>query len=141
MVTLQHATGSTVDISPLLQFHFWELVYYREDDSNFPSDSQEALGHMVGIAEHVGHTMMYKVLTIDTQKVIYCSNLCSVSSSDPNLHVALLGGETSSQSAPPVVKSRHDDADGETKAHNMPVFHPIDLVGHTFLLEPQEDGQ
>jgi len=23
----------------------------------------------------------------------------------------------------------------------MPVLHPIDLVGHTFLLEPQEDGQ
>jgi len=23
----------------------------------------------------------------------------------------------------------------------MPVFHPIDLVGRTFLLEPQEDGQ
>ncbi len=75
------------DISPLLRFHFWELIYYKEDDSNFPSDSQEALGHMVGIAEHVGHTMTYKVLTIDTQKVIYHSNLCSTSSSDPNLHV------------------------------------------------------
>jgi len=23
----------------------------------------------------------------------------------------------------------------------MPVFHPIDLVGHTLLLDPQEDGQ
>ncbi len=56
--------------------------------------------------------------------------------------LALLGEETSSQSALPVVKSQHDDdADGESKAHNMPVFHPIDLVGHTFLLEPQEDGQ
>jgi len=45
-VPLQHATGSTVDISPLLCFHFWELVYYQEDDSNYPSDSQEVLGHM-----------------------------------------------------------------------------------------------
>ena len=95
----------------------------------------------MGIAEHVGHTMTYKVLTIDTQKIIYHSNLRSVSSSDPNLHVLLLGGETSSQSAPPVVKSQYDDADGESKAHNMPVFHPIDLVGHTFLMEPWEDGQ
>ena len=74
-VPLQYATGSTVDISPLLRFHFWELVYYREDDSNFPSDSREALEHMVGVAEHVGHAMTYKVLTVDTQKVIYCSNL------------------------------------------------------------------
>jgi len=140
-VPLQHATGSTVDISPLLRFHFWELVYYQEDDSNFPSDSREALGHMVGIAEHVGHSMTYKVLTVDTQKVIYCSNLCSASSSDPNLRVDILGGETSSPAAPPVIKSRHDDADGESKALNMPVFHPIDLVGRTFLLEPKEDGQ
>jgi len=98
---------------------------------------------MVGIAEHVGHAMTYKVLTVDTQKVIYCSNLRSASSSDPNLHVALLGGETSSPPAPPVVKSRHDDtdADRESKACNMPVFHPINLVGHTFLLDPQGDGQ
>jgi len=95
-VPLQHATGSTVDISPLLCFHFWELVYYWEDDSNFPSDSQEVLGYMVSIAKHVGHAMTYKVLTVDTQKVIYHSNHCSASSSDPNLCVDLLGGEASS---------------------------------------------
>ncbi len=59
---------------------------------------------MVGIAEHVGHTMTYKVLTVDTQKVIYHSNLCSASSSDPNLCVALLGGDTSPHSATPIVK-------------------------------------
>jgi len=50
---------------------------------------------MVGIAEHVGHAMTYKILTVDTQKVIYHSNVHSAFSSDPNLHVALLGGETS----------------------------------------------
>jgi len=38
-VPLQHATpGSTYNISPLLWFHFWELVYYQVDDSNFPSN-------------------------------------------------------------------------------------------------------
>jgi len=47
-VPLQHATGSTVDISPLLQFHFGEQVYYKVDDSDFPSESCKALGHMVG---------------------------------------------------------------------------------------------
>jgi len=86
--------------------------------------------------------MTYKVLIIDAQKIIYCSNICSASSDDPNMHVALLGGEPSSQSAPPaVIKSRHNDADGEPKNHNMPVFSPIDLVGWTFLLEPRKDGQ
>ena len=97
---------------------------------------------MVGIAENVGHAMTYKVLTADTQKIIYRSDLCSAYSVDPNQCVALLGGEPSSQSAPPaVIKSRHDDTDGEPKDHNMPVFSPIDLVGCTFLLEPREDGQ
>ena len=143
-VPLQHANGSTVDISPLLCFHFWELVYYKIDDSDFPSDSCEALGHMVGIAENVGHAMTYKVLTVDTQKVIYCSNLCSASPTDPNWHVALVGGETPTPSVPPpsIVKSHHDHAaDGETTNHNMPIFSPIDLVGRTFLMEPREDGQ
>ena len=105
-VPLQRATGSTVDISPLLRFHFWEQVYYKIDDSDFPSESREALGHMVGIAENVGHAMTYKVLTTDTQKIIYHSNLHSASSGDPNQHVALLGGEPSSQAAPlAVIKS------------------------------------
>ena len=86
--------------------------------------------------------MTYKVLTSDTQKIIYRSNLQSASSDDSNKRVALLGGEPTSQSAPPaIIKSRHDDADGEPKDHNMPVFSPIDLVGCTFLLEPCEDGQ
>jgi len=29
----------------------------------------------------------------------------------------------------------------ETKSSQLPAFHPSDLVGHTFLLDPQEDGQ
>jgi len=28
-----------------------------------------------------------------------------------------------------------------TKSSQLPTFHPSDLVGHTFLLDPQEDGQ
>jgi len=88
----------------------------------------------------VGHETPYKVLTIDTQKIIYHSNLCSASSSDPNLQVDLLGGETSPP-APSVAKSHHNDADGKSKAHNMPLFHSIDLLGCTFLLDPQEGGQ
>ncbi len=43
-----------------------------------------ALGHMVGIAENVRHAMTYKVLTVNTQKIIYHSNLYSASSADPN---------------------------------------------------------
>ena len=52
---LEVLTGTTPDISPILMYQFWEPVYYKLDDSNFPSDSTEKLGHFVGIAEHVGH--------------------------------------------------------------------------------------
>jgi hypothetical protein len=59
------------DISPLLCFHFWEPVYYKLDDSDFPSDSREKRGHFVGISESVGHAMTFKILTDDTLKVIH----------------------------------------------------------------------
>jgi hypothetical protein len=36
------STGSTNDISPLLCFHFWEPVYYKFDDSDFPSHTRNA---------------------------------------------------------------------------------------------------
>ena len=72
-VPIQQLTGSTNDISPLLRFHFWEEVYYRHDDSDFPSDTREGHGHFVGIAEHEGHVMTFKILTSDTKKVIFRS--------------------------------------------------------------------
>jgi hypothetical protein len=65
------STGSPNDISPLLCFHFWEPVYYKFDNSDFPSDSHEKRGHFVGISESVGHAMTFKILTDDTLKVIH----------------------------------------------------------------------
>jgi hypothetical protein len=41
MVPNTVATGSTPDISPLLQFTWWEPVYYKVDDSDFPSETHE----------------------------------------------------------------------------------------------------
>jgi hypothetical protein len=63
--------GSTVDISPLLCFHFWEGVCYFQTKSSFSSDSKEVLGHIVGISEHCGHALTYKVLTANTGHVIF----------------------------------------------------------------------
>ena len=145
-VPIQRATGSTNDISPLLRFRFWEPVYYKLDDPTFPSESREKLGRFVGIAEHVGHFMTFKILTDDTNKIIFRSNIRSAL--DPNaknLRLDPLGGETST----PIIKSRHDSNesgidsnDGETKEyHRMPVFHASGTVGKTFLMDPQEDGQ
>jgi hypothetical protein len=75
-VPIQRATGSsTNDISPLLRFQFWEPVYYKLDDSTFPSESREKLGRFICIAKNVGHFMTFKILTDDTKKIIFCSNV------------------------------------------------------------------
>ncbi len=131
------ATGSTNDISPLLVFQWYERVYYKANDLGFPSESPELAGHFVGIAEHVGHVMTFKILTDDTHKIIYQSNVRSaLDPKERNLRIDLLGGEIST----PFVKSRQEerkesaktDNDGETKKEPMQTFHLSELVGRTF---------
>jgi hypothetical protein len=70
-VPLTHLKGVTVDISVLLRFHFWQPVYFKLSESPFPSESKEALGHVVGISEHCGHVLTYKVLSSESDAIIY----------------------------------------------------------------------
>ena len=126
--------GSTPDISPLMQFHWWEPVYYKLHDSDFPSKSPEKCGHFVGFAEHVGHAMIYKILTDDTQKVIWHSNVRSaLDPAAPNLQIEPSDGETPT----PFIRSKSDLADdGEIKKLSMPLVDPSDLIGWMFLMDP-----
>ena len=133
---LEALEGSTPDISPLLRFSFWDPVYYKLDDSDFPSGSTEGRGRWVGIAENVGHAMTYKILTDDTKKVIYRSNVRSaLTKEDHNKRVDLLGGEE----VAPNIKSSNDEDESPRKP--MPIFDPTDLIGRTFLMDPQENGE
>ena len=133
---LEALDGSTPDISPLLHFSFWDPVDYKLDDSDFPSESTEGRGRWVGVAEHVGHAMTYKILTDDTTKVIYRSNVRSaLTKSDRNKRVDLLGGEE----VTPIIKSSRDEDDSQRKP--MPIFDPTDLVGRTFLMDPSGNGE
>ena len=152
------ATGQVNDISPLLRFSWKEPVYYKLDESSYPSETKEGRGVFVGISEHVGHAMTFKVLTDDTKKVIYHSELCSALPSNArNLRLDPLSGED----VHPFIKSSADSkisdyksddrkpadhADGEPTESDQSqdgpvVFDPSDLVGRTFLLPEQEDGQ
>ena len=92
-VPLNHLTGSTVNIGHLLCFLSWEKVYYMRVDTGFPSESKEGVGHIVGISEHCGHALTWKILTQDTNKVIYRSQVRPFSMHDPNLCADLLCGE------------------------------------------------
>ena len=155
--------GVTVDISVLLRFHFWQKVYYKREDPGFPSESREGVGYIVGISEHVGNALTWKILTSDTKKVIYRSQVRPFTDQDPNLRAELFEGEddhdtpVSDSSPDPVIKSRSDvqidkgfkqsDANPPNKSPQEesqtgpPLFDPEDLVGRTFLMDEREDGQ
>ena len=61
---MQVLTGSAPDISPLIHFHWLEPAHCQESNNDhFPLQFNEKLGHFVGIAKNVGHTMTFKVLT------------------------------------------------------------------------------
>jgi hypothetical protein len=137
-IPIRMSTGSTNNISPLLCFHFWEPVYYKSDDSDFPSDSREKHGHFVSISESVGHAMTFKILPDDTLKVIHQSNVRSAL----NLHAKNLRLDPLEPGnvAMPIVKSRHDSADDGEILPPMPVIDPLELIGRTFLMD-KEDKQ
>ena len=62
------STGNLNDISPMLQFSFWEPVYYLSDptERQFPGTSDEKRSHYVGISESIGHSMTFIIVTDDT---------------------------------------------------------------------------
>jgi hypothetical protein len=83
-------------------------VYYKKVDSHFTSDSVEAFGHIAGISDHCGHALTYKVFNQSTQKVIHRSLIRPADTSDPNLLVESLGGESEAVTTP-VIHSRRDN--------------------------------
>ncbi len=151
--------GTTVDVSPLLRFHWYQPVFYTVDDPSFPSESPEALGYFVGISTHCGHAMTFKVLNPATNKVLLRSQVRPADDPlRPNLRLTdLFDGEPPSRI---FVRSRHDpesmedfpnlDPDsGEVKQTSNPSMVPVDtselvdtpdLIGKTFLMPGQQEG-
>src|SRR5687768_11416230 len=142
-VPLTLLTGITQDISPLLQFEWYEPIYYREEEVEFPSKSRESLGWFVGISEHVGHALTYLILTEDTYKILHRSVVRTATDiKSQNLRA----NDPSRQDPHQVVRSCLDDkiealGDGETpEAIHMPIVHPEELVGRSFKM-PTDTGQ
>ena len=147
-VPITALTGVTADISVLLRFYFWQKVYYMREDYGFPSESREGVGRIVGISEHVGNALTWKILTDDTQRIIYRSQVRPHNEEDPNVRANLFGGETDPTTSDPIIKSRFDDGmrDGEVSKQSdqttlTPIVNPEDLVGRTFLIGDEDDGQ
>jgi len=141
-----------------LQFHFWEPVYFATSDvlsynssPRFPSESLEGKGHFVSFADNVRDALTYKILTKDTNKVIYRLSVRSALTTDQrNLRLDPAEGEPK---VIEIVKSPKRQAIREPDDPLLPLGQsagplgfgknivPDDLLNRTFLTEPQDDGQ
>ena len=141
-IPMSQLHGNITNISVLLHFHFYKEVYYKVDDGPFPSKSTEAIVYMVGIAENVGHRLTCKILTKDTHRVVARSELRPVKSG-PNRRLDFLSGEDSvgGQKIKTFVRSSSDQPNDGSEQPNKPVTVLADLIGKTFLMDKQEDGQ
>jgi hypothetical protein len=136
---LEAATGQEPDISAILEFHWYESVYFEHHTSTsatppYPSKSQERSGHIVGIAEHKGDCLTFLVLDSVTSQVVARAELRSdLTSTSPNFRILLPcdGGEIS----PKLIQSTTDLAglDINPSDLKMPRFSPDKLLGKTFV--------
>ena len=138
-IPLQLLEGTTPDISPLLQFDFYEPVYYKAHEPGFPSESVEKSGRFVGISENVGNALTYKILTDDTQKIIHRSAVRSaLDPTIPNNRAKI----DMDKEPHPYLKSKIDDkvTEESTQPIELVLTEPKDLEGKTFTTL-QDDGQ
>jgi hypothetical protein len=139
-VSLQHYTGGTMDISVLITYQSWQQVYYNKVNSGFTSESMNGMGYILHINEVCGHALTHKIL-------ILCSLDCPYAADDSNLRAELSGGEDALDSTP-IIKSASDEVSSQLnmtlpngEPNTLPVIHPEDLVGHTFLMDMDDKGQ
>ena len=127
---IESLTGSTPDISMITRFKFWDDEYIKRDESQgkcFPSKSNEIKAKFVGFSESVGHSMTYKILTLDTNKILHhsCIKLASV---DPNKRID-----------PP--SDKEDVIFSKNAGRPLVEINSDDLIGHSYLSTPTEDGE
>jgi len=152
---LEELTGITPDISMIYRFKFWERVSYSIHDAPFASDmGNERLAYFAGFSLNVGHRMTYKLVTADTNKIIYRSRIRSVhTAADRNLRAekelepdkaAAFASHVQDELASELIRKVGDKEfvqarfGGEEMA--LPSFDPDNLVGRTYLKQPEEDG-
>ena len=105
------ATGSVGDMSPTLAFKWMQPVYFKANDTSFPEDSLEELGHFVGFAETVGHAMTFRVWNKKTNRIVDRSIIRPADDTNVNLGANAKEGDSvrscqDNKEEPPNVKSK-----------------------------------
>ena len=145
-IPLQILLGTTVDISALLRFYFYQKVYFRKYEDDYPG-KDEIMGYWVGISEHVGHHMTYKIYNPDTKRILHRSVVRPVDPHDRNIRADLLAGEQEFEDRMhEYLKSKSDDnfkngAENDSSQFIIPTVTTVDdLIGRTFLMKEKPDG-
>ena len=132
--------GVSPDISIILLYTFYQPVFYATHNQFYPSVSEEWAARWVGFGEHVGDALTHKLLDDDTKQILFRSAVRPSESAHPNKRLVPDGGESSQTPKPIVfVRSRQDDSQSATKP--MAEYNPGDLIGRTFLLPKNEQGE
>ncbi len=116
------ATGETPDISALLQFHFYQPVYYYDKSSSFPK-TKEKLGWWMGVAENVGDALTYRVLT--TEEQIICRSVLRPGDDEKHPNHRINEG----QEAPLASEVDHLDQ----SRLRLPTIDPNQIMGKQFI--------
>jgi hypothetical protein len=124
-----------------LAFHFWEHVFYASED-NFHSTLPEKPGHIIGFALGLGDALTFQILADDTGELLFRSTIRPrfPGKKDQDRHQPV--GEPEILPDKPI-KVIHMESDGVHEILSDPVntLIPDELIGHSFLLEEEEDGQ
>ena len=146
--------GVTPDISPFLQFEFYEPVYYRKGGHTSFTDTKEGFGYFVGIAENVGHALTYKILDAHSNVIIHRSEVRSARPDmTRNRRLEPEKGETGPRFKPILQRTRHDSPDSRRdkaivknkleeapQRKSLPRYSTEDLIGRSFLLKENQNG-
>ena len=122
--------GVSPDISILLLYTFYQPVFYATHNQSYPSASEERAARWVGFGERVGDALTHKLLDDDTKKILYRSAV------RPSFRWR---GELPDPQPIIFVRSRQDDSQSATKP--LAEYNPDDLIGRTFLLPKNEQGE
>jgi hypothetical protein len=83
--------------------------------------------------------MTYQILSDDTGRIFHRAEVRSALNPEaPNLRADLCDGEIST---PLIIKSIKDGREDAIPQTQLEIINPSELIGRTFLTDPQEDGQ
>ena len=131
-IPLTVVTGTQTDISPYLDFHFWQEVFVEVPGGG------EQLAHWCGPSHKQGDFLTYFVLLEDTQQLVTRSNVRYAK--DPLFpnrcqRPAPSDGDTNAPVSKPIVTTIQDYY---SEPVQLPVFSPDELLGMT-ILRPVDD--